>query len=88
MLTTSLGRTMKFVAPRSIKFAVPSRMMATAIDPRTLSPDPPKPGKPRVKGWDRATFTIKVCNAMRIVLIVEWTCVPWYLIRRKPQRQW
>jgi len=34
--------------------------MATAIDPRGLSPDPPKPGRPKVRGWERATFTIKV----------------------------
>lgn len=60
MLTNLLGRTMKFVTPRSIKVVLPSRMMATAIDPRGASPDPPKPGKPKVKGWDRATFTIKV----------------------------
>jgi hypothetical protein len=61
MLTNTIGRTMQFVTPRSMKAVIPlTRMMATAIDPRTLSPDPPKPGKPKVKGWDRATFTIKV----------------------------
>ena len=64
MLTNSIGKTMKFVAPKNIRTTViPSiRMMATTIDPRGLSPDPPKPGKPKVKGWDRATFTIKVLN--------------------------
>ena len=53
---------MKFVTSKSIRTTlVPAaRMMATTIDPRGLSPNPPKPGKPKVKGWDRATFTIKV----------------------------
>lgn len=62
MLTNSIGKTMKFVTPKSIRTTlVPAtRMMATTVDPSGLSPNPPKPGKPKVKGWDRATFTIKV----------------------------
>jgi len=60
MLTNMIGRTLKNVSPRSIKAFPPARMgMATTIDPRGLSPAPPKQGR-RVKSWDRATFTIKV----------------------------
>lgn len=61
MLANLIGRTIKFAVPKSGGVAIPSasRMMAT-IDPRGLSPDPPKPNKAKVKGWDRATFTIKV----------------------------
>ena len=66
MLANSIGKTMKFVTPKNIRTTViPSiRMMATTIDPRGLSPNPPKPGKPKVKGWDRATLTIKVLSSM------------------------
>jgi len=61
MLTNSIGKTMRIVCSMRSVGMVGRRMgMATTIDVRTLSPDPPKPGKPKVKGWDRATFTIKV----------------------------
>jgi len=61
MLSNSIGKNLKGVVPRHFAKVLSARMMATAIDPRRISPDPPKPGKPKAKGWDRATFTIKVC---------------------------
>ena len=78
---------MKVVVPRGIRVAVSSRTLATTIDPRGLSPDPPKPGKPRVKGWDRATFTIKVRSYYRVFLMTERTCFPWNFIWRQSERQ-
>jgi hypothetical protein len=84
MLSNTIGKTIKFVAPRGMRVAMSSRMMATAIDPRGLSPDPPKPGKPRVKGWDRATFTIKVYLIIECLLMTEWTRVPRNLIWCQP----
>ena len=79
-----IGRTLKNVGPKSMKFIFPTgRMgMATTIDPRSISPDPPKSGRPKVKGWERATFTIKVFipegNTNK-----EWSCLSWRLFWRK-----
>jgi hypothetical protein len=59
MLANTIGKGIKFTRVTGVRGWVGARTMAT-IDPRGLSPDPPKPGKTKVKGWDRATFTIKV----------------------------
>jgi hypothetical protein len=82
MLPNLIGRSIRFSIGRGGGVGY-VRGMATAIDPRGSSPDPPKPGKTKRKGWDRATFTIKVDPFGKGTDDVEWSCFPWDFVRSK-----
>jgi len=73
MLKQSIGRSIRFIGTRNVGSGssgpLGARLMATAVDPRTVSPSAPKALKPKAKGWERATFTIRVLNRLHHLLI-------------------
>jgi len=74
MLTKSIGKSIRFIGTRNVgsdcSGTLRARLMATAVDPTTISPSAPKALKPKQKGWERATFTIRVLNRLHQLLLL------------------